>query len=231
MTVLLRGVADAVDLERPGALIEFRQPYVSPAVASYADVVRADDCPADALQNRRSILDLRLLASGQVVHADPVMWDPSAAPGAAARQLFGAFFGVPQISMPLASLPAAHRDEVAAVLGVWRELREVLLDGEITAGLPIDGYPSAAARLGETLVVGAYSGSVVDLDLEGVRRLIVLNASKSSDVAYRRAAPASSTAEIAIITGSASAAPVRVELTTRGFLTIPPWSIAELVID
>ncbi|MFC9558775.1 glycoside hydrolase family 36 protein [Agromyces sp. NPDC056965] len=231
MTVLLRGVADAVDLERPGALIEFRQPYVSPAVASYADVVRADDCPADALQNRRSILDLRLLASGQVVHADPVMWDPSAKPGAAARQLFGAFFGVPQISMPLASLPAAHRDEVAAVLAVWRELRDVLLDGEITAGLPVDGYPSAAARLGDTLVVGAYSGSVVDLDLEGVRRLVVLNASESSHVAYRRDAPASSTAELAIITGSASAAPARVELTTQGFLAIPSWSIAVLVID
>jgi len=231
MTVLLRGVADAVDLERPGALIEFRQPYVSPAVASYADVVRADDCPADAVQNRRSILDLRLLASGQIVHADPIMWDSTATPATAVRQLFGAFFGVPQISMPLAPLPTAHRAEVAAVLGVWRELSGVLLDGEITAGLPVDGYPSAAARLGDTLVVAAYTGSVVDLDLDGVRRLVVLNASGSGQLAYRCADGSPSTAGLSIITGAAAGtAPSSVELAAQGFLPVPPWSIAELAI-
>lgn len=232
MTLLLRGVADAVDLERPGALIEFRQPYVSPAVASYADVVRADDCPADAVQNRRSILDLRLLSNGQVVHADPIMWDPTASSDAAVRQLFGAFFGVPQISMPLVSLPAAHREAVAAVLGVWRELSGVLIDGEVTAGLPVDGYPSAAARLGETLVVAAYGGSVLDLDLDGVRRLVVLNASGSAQLAYRSSAPATSTAGLTVVTGAATGgAAGRVELERQGFLPIPAWSIAELVLD
>ncbi|MBM7829921.1 alpha-galactosidase [Agromyces cerinus] len=231
MTLLLRGVADAVDLERPGALIEFRQPYVSPAVASYADVVRADDCPADAVQNRRSILDLRLLANGQIVHADPIMWDPTAPSDAPVRQLFGAFFGVPQISMPLVSLPAAHRAEVAAVLRVWRELRDVLLDGEITAGLPIDGYQTAAARLGDTLLVVAYGASILDLDLDGVRRLVVLNASGSGQLAYRSSASTPATAGLTVLTGEARGVEsISVELTAQGFLPVPPWSIAELAI-
>ena len=77
MTLVLREIAAAVEAVRPGSLIEFRQPYISPAVAPFADVIRADDCPADADQNRRSTLNLRLLAISQVVHSDPVMWDPS----------------------------------------------------------------------------------------------------------------------------------------------------------
>ncbi|MFF2493183.1 glycoside hydrolase family 36 protein [Agromyces sp. NPDC058064] len=210
MVELLRGVADAVDIVRPGALIEFRQPYVSPTVAAFADVVRANDCPADADQNRMSVLDLRLLSRRQVVHADPIMWAPEAETDAVRRQLFAGFFGVPQVSMPLADLTAAHREAISESLALWRSLREVLLGGELELGLPARGYPAAQARRDGTLVVVDYESVLVELDLAGVDELVVVNASAIAGVPYR-------------VTSGGSQA-----LAAEGILDVPTWGISRL---
>ncbi|MGX5696283.1 glycoside hydrolase family 36 protein [Agromyces soli] len=206
MTELLRGIADAVDLVRPGALIEFRQPYVSPVVAAFADVVRANDCPADADQNRRSVLDLRLLAGRQIVHADPIMWAGEAGADAVSRQLLGGLFGVPQVSMPLAALTDEQRETVAARLAEWRSLREVLLGGELELGLPNRGFPTANARRDGTLVVVDYESALVELDLAGVRELVVVNASAIDGVPYR------------VVGGDAAALGA-----AEGILDVPAW--------
>ena len=63
------------------AAVEFRQPYVSPAIGAYGQILRASDCPADAVANRRKTIDARLLAVGQVVHGDMLMWGPSGGAG------------------------------------------------------------------------------------------------------------------------------------------------------
>ncbi|WP_052227011.1 glycoside hydrolase family 36 protein [Microbacterium mangrovi] len=227
MVELLREVADAVDAARPGTLIEFRQPYISPAVAPYADVVRADDCPADADQNRRSIVDLRLFADGQVVHSDPLMWDPTAGPEAAARQVLNAFFGVPQLSMPLADLPDDHRRTVADLIAEWVELRPTVLEGSLFAALPAEGYPVVGSRRGDALVVAAYQPRRLDLDLAGVRTLSVVNATASTSLPYALVGDGPDRATLRVH----GAKPVPVRLESQGFLPVPPWGIAHLDLE
>ena len=210
MVELLRGVADAVDVVRPGALIEFRQPYVSPTVAAFADVVRADDCPADADRNRRSVVDLRLMTREQIVHADPIMWAPEMGADAVVRQLLAGYFGVPQVSMPLSTLTEEHRRTIAERLAQWRSLRELLLDGRIEVGLPHRGYPVVQSRRDDVLLVVGYESAVAELDLTGVRELVVLNATHVPGVAYR------------VADGAVAA------LDAAGVLDVPAWELVRI---
>ena len=96
------------------AAVEFRQPYVSPAIGAYGQILRAGDCPGDAVVNRRSTIDARLLAVGQVVHGDMLMWGPTGGAGgrgpAALRLLVR---GAPD-------LHAAHCSDRRAGRGVGR---------------------------------------------------------------------------------------------------------------
>lgn len=224
MTLVLREISDAVDAARPGALIEFRQPYISPAVAPFADVIRANDCPADADQNRRSTLNLRMLAIDQTVHSDPVMWDPTAPVETVSRQLLNIFFSVPQISMPLDLLPEAHTVRATELLAEWRSLREVLLGGELRVGLPNEGYPVVSARLGSTLVVAAYQPRQLELDLEGISELVILNSTGSQALPYAGAATRSGTSR------TESGSETAVELAARGFLDVAPWGITRITL-
>lgn len=226
MVELLREVTDAVDAIRPGTLIEFRQPYISPALAPFADVLRADDCPADADQNRRSIVDLRLFADGQVVHSDPLMWDPTAGSDAPARQVLNAFFAVPQLSMPLADLPGAHRAAVAELLEEWEGLRGTLLGGRVFAALPAEGYPIVGARRDDAVVIAAYQPRVLDLDLDGVSTLSIVNATASTSLPYVMAG--SRGGAVRGILRTRGAGPIPMELAPRGFIDVRPWSVVHL---
>ena len=58
---------DVAAAGRGAVAFEFRQPYVSPAIASYGEVLRAGDCPGDSVVNRISTLNARMLSVGQVV--------------------------------------------------------------------------------------------------------------------------------------------------------------------
>ena len=67
---LLAEIRDRLaDARRDDVAFEFRQPYVSPAVARYGEILRANDCPGDSPVNRITTLDARLVSVGQVVHA------------------------------------------------------------------------------------------------------------------------------------------------------------------
>lgn len=166
-------------------LIEFRQSYIGPATAPYGNLLRAGDCPGDAILNRRSIVDTRMIAAGQVVHADPVLWDPRAGAEPAARQLLNAYFGVPQLSMELSSLPEEQRRAVRAVLSSWMRTRETVLFGALSAGLPSENYPVIQARHQNKLVVGVYQPMVVEIDLTGIDGVTVLNATAEATVVVR----------------------------------------------
>ena len=213
MTLVLGEIADAMDAVRPGALIEFRQPYISPAVAPFADVIRANDCPADADQNRRSTINLRLLAIDQIVHSDPVMWDPTAPVETVSRQLLNVFFSVPQISMPLDVLPESHRGRATELLTEWRSLRDVLLNGELRVGLPNEGYPVVTSRLGSTLVVAAYQPRQLELDLQGISELVILNSTASLALPYAATGTGYST------------------LGERGFIDVAAWGITRITLN
>lgn len=98
MTVLLDELRVALQAIRPGIMIELRQPYLGHGMAAYGNLLRASDCPADAVANRVKTLDAGLLALGGAVHSDMLMWDPDGSPESAARQLLSVLTSVPQLS-------------------------------------------------------------------------------------------------------------------------------------
>ncbi|MFD5463852.1 glycoside hydrolase family 36 protein [Kitasatospora sp. NPDC127059] len=158
-------------------VIELRQSYTGPAMTAYGNLLRANDCPADALANRVRTLDIGLLAPGGAVHSDMLMWDPQAAPEALARQVHGALFAVPQISARLADLPAPHREALAFWLATWRRLSPALTGGHYEPGRPDELYPQVSARHGEQWVIADYTGRPVALPVEPWRSLTLINAS------------------------------------------------------
>lgn len=165
--------------------IEFRQPYVSPAIAAYGQILRAADCPGDAVVNRRRTIDSRLLSVGQVVHGDMLMWGPTGGAEAVAQQLYGCWFSVPQISMRLADLLAEQTDALTGLLELWQQLAPVTLDGSLSVqGIErcYDLVQADRADLGQR-VIGRYVPTVVDLDAGG--EVTILNAVSAKTVVVR----------------------------------------------
>ncbi|WP_265520810.1 glycoside hydrolase family 36 protein [Oerskovia flava] len=146
---------------RPETVIEFRQPYAGPGIAVHSNAIRAADCPADAIANRCSIADLRMSEGAAAVHSDMMMWDPQASTRSVARQLYGGFFAVPQLSMRLADLSVDHRAVVRAFLSRWRSVRDVVLHGRFVPGAPEARFPVLRAELDGRVVVGVYQDVVV----------------------------------------------------------------------
>ncbi|WP_205302114.1 glycoside hydrolase family 36 protein [Nonomuraea montanisoli] len=179
MRVLLTELVTAVEAVRPGALIELRQPYTGPGMTPFGAMLRANDCPADAVANRVRTIDLGLLAVGGAVHADMLMWDPAAPARGAARQLIGAFHSVPQISARLGALSGEHRRMLAFWLERWRELRPVLLDGDVEPGRPDELYPVVRAALGERCVTSVTADHVVPVDAGRHSEITVVNGTSS----------------------------------------------------
>lgn len=193
MRVLLAEVRQAVG-ER--ALLEFRQPYVGPGMAGLADLLRADDCPADVTANRVRTIDIALLAVAGTVHGDMLMWDPRAGAHSAARQLIGSLHAVPQISARFAGLPEEQRRMVAFWLGEWRRLRHVLLDGEVEPGRPDELYPVVKAARGEECVITVSAERVVPVDSAAYRSITLVNGTGAGRLVLEVSGPGADVARL-----------------------------------
>ncbi|MGI5397273.1 hypothetical protein [Streptomyces sp. CA-251251] len=147
LTLLLSDLRTALESVRTDLLLELRQPYVGSGMAAYGNVLRAVDCPADAVANRVRTIDTALLAAGGAVHSDPLLWDTTAPVEAAARQLIGALHSVPQVSVRLDALPLSHSEALRFWLAQWRLLRPQLLDAAVDPGRP-DGLHAGALGAG-----------------------------------------------------------------------------------
>ena len=183
-------VCSVLRLDQAGhgdVVFEFRQPYVSPAIARFGQILRASDCPADSLVNLRSTIDCRLLTAGQVIHADPMMWGPSGGPAAVAQQIYAGMFAVPQISMRLVDLPDEQAKALAGLLRWWRDLAPVLLDGSIEVTGTERGYTTVrAVHTGlERAVVSVYAPIVVDLGADLPPHLTLVNATAAPSIVVR----------------------------------------------
>ena len=201
-------------------LIEFRQPYTGPAMLEYANLLRAADCPADAVANRVKSLDLALLAPGAAIHSDMLMWDATGTPEQAARQLLAVLHTVPQLSMRLADLPAEHRAMTAFWLGFWRERRELLTRGRLRAGRPDELYPLVTASDAERVVAILHSAQhLVPLDLRALREAAVVNATDADRVVL----DLSHHADVRLTVSDACGRTVRTENTR---LALGPISVA-----
>ncbi|WP_405021169.1 alpha-galactosidase [Kitasatospora sp. NBC_00070] len=163
MGLLLDELRTALEAVRPGVLIELRQPYAGPAMAPYGNLFRADDCPADAVDNRVRTIDISLLGVGGAVHSDMLMWDPLSTPQIAARQLIAVLHAVPQLSARLADLSAEHRRMLTFWLGQWRRLQPTLTGGALEPGRPDGLYQLITAVRDDECVVIVHEDRVVGL--------------------------------------------------------------------
>jgi alpha-galactosidase len=148
----------------PNVAVEFRQTYTGPLMRRFANMLRAFDCPNDALENRVRTLTLRLLAGTTPVHSDMLMWFPGDTVESAGLQLLNVLFAVPQISMRLDRLPEEQLEMLRFWLGFWRDQRDVLLDGRLRPLRPDANYPLVLAELGDTLIAAAYGQELVSVE-------------------------------------------------------------------
>lgn len=151
---------------KPELLIEFRQGYIGPAMRSYGNMLRAGDCPNDALCNRTAVLDLRLTSGRTPVHSDMLMWHPEEPAEQAALQLASVLFSVPQISLRLERTRAQQKKMLAFYLELWRQNKSLLLDGSLRLYDPQAFYSKASAQLGEESFTVLYTANTVQRETE-----------------------------------------------------------------
>ncbi|MEU0569398.1 glycoside hydrolase family 36 protein [Nonomuraea sp. NPDC005983] len=204
-------------------LIELRQPYTGAAMREFGNLLRAGDCPADAVGNRVRTVDLAVAGLESAVHSDMLMWDPKAPPQAAARQLLSVLHAVPQISVRLAELPADHRAMTAFWLAFWREHRDVLMHGALDAGRPDELHPvvivSDASR---AVLIFHAQRHAASLDPTGFAEVALVNNTDAERVLLDLTRPAVVRLDVSDVCGT----PVRSE-TTRlepgpQWLAVPP---------
>lgn len=158
---LLTDVMRCLRAIRPEIMIEFRQGYIGPLMRKYGNLFRAGDCPADSVNNRQRTIDLRLLAGNTAVHADMLMWHPGEPVEAAARQYLAVLFAVPQISVLLDRIPAAHQEMLKFWNRFWLENRDLLLDGDLEPFGIRSNYPVVRASTAGKRVLAVYEEHAV----------------------------------------------------------------------
>ncbi len=165
-------------------LIEFRQSYIGPSIRKYGNMLRVGDCPGDILSNRSQIINLRMTSGNTAVHSDMLMWSENDTVENAALQLANVIFSVPQVSMLIKNLPNEHIDMLKFYISFWKEYKNVLLNGKLTAKNPESDYSQACSTFGNTSVFAIYTNNVVEMKNSNI---IIVNASGLSSVIVKKA--------------------------------------------
>lgn len=158
---LLLDVKTRLQKLKPDILIEFRQGYIGPAMRCYGNMLRAGDCPRDALCNKTAILDLRLTSGRTPIHSDMLMWHSEEPVESAALQLASVLFAVPQISLRLDRISREQKQMLRFYLNFWQENRELLLEGKLTLSSPESFYSKATATLSDRELTVLYTDTTV----------------------------------------------------------------------
>ncbi len=158
----------------PEIMIEFRQSYVGPSIRKYGNMLRVGDCPCDILKNRIGIINLRMTSGKTAVHSDMIMWNSEDTAENAALQFASILYGVPQVSVRVDKLPESHYKMLKYYISFWREWKNVLLDGRLTARNPEANYSIASSVLGDKEVITAFTTPVIDVTAD---KSVAVNAS------------------------------------------------------
>ena len=156
-------------------LIEFRQSYVGPSIRKYGNMLRVGDCPGDVITNRSQIVNLRLTSGKTAVHSDMIMWNVNDTVENAAQQFVNILYSVPQVSMLINNLPVDHIDMLKFYIKFWKEHRDILLNGKLTAENPENEYSSVRATVDSTEIITPYTNNLVRV-LE--KTAIIVNGTK-----------------------------------------------------
>ena len=160
---LMTEVTSALTAINPDILIEFRQSYVGPSIRKYGNMLRVGDCPCDTLKNRMGVINLRMTSGKTAVHSDMLMWNMSDTVENAALQFASILYGVPQVSMRIDKLPEDHYRMLKYYISFWKQWKDVLIDGRLTAENPECNYSSACSTLGKKSVITSFTNPVVSV--------------------------------------------------------------------
>lgn len=177
---LLSDMMTQLQVLNPEVLIEFRQNYIGPAMRKYGNILRANDCPNDALSNRVRTIDLRLLAGSTAVHSDMIMWNRNESPERAALQLWATLFSVPQISVKPEDISKQQNQMLRFYLKFWNSHRELLMHGDFKPSQPQYLYPVVKVESADATLIALYQNNhIVDVSKLRTRKLTVVNATES----------------------------------------------------
>ena len=158
----------------PEIMIEFRQSYVGPSIRKYGNMLRVGDCPCDIIKNRLGIINLRMTSGKTAVHSDMIMWNTQDTVENAAMQFASILYGVPQVSVRVDKLPPDQHKMLEYYISFWKEWRDVLLNGKLTAMNPEAYYSIASSVLGDKAVVTSFINTVVEVK---TAKTVAVNAS------------------------------------------------------
>ena len=181
---LMSEVTLALKAINPDILIEFRQSYVGPSIRKYGNMLRVGDCPCDTLKNRVGVINLRMTSGKTAVHSDMLMWNTEDSAENAALQFASILYGVPQVSMRIDKLPEDHYRMLKHYISFWKEWKEVLLDGRLTAENPECNYSSACSTLGDKSVITSFTNPIISINS---KTAVAVNASMYTSLVIKGA--------------------------------------------
>lgn len=173
---LLAEIKERLTAVKSDILIEFRQPYTGPVMRRYGNMLRVADCPQDAMKNRAGIVDLRLLAPKTAIHSDMLMWNYDDTAESAALQFINVIFAVPQVSVLIEKLCEEHRKMLAFYLRFWKENRECLIDGKLSAENPESGYSLLTSETENKIIAASYIKNIMNIK-KAYNEIIFINGS------------------------------------------------------
>jgi alpha-galactosidase len=183
--VLMTDVTETLRAINSEVLIEFRQSYVGPAIRKYGNMLRVSDCPNDAICNRQDIVNLILTSGKTAVHSDMLMWNREDTVESAALQFASVLYGVPQVSVKIATLPEDHKKMLKYYLSFWRENRELLIDGKILAANPESAYSIVCSEKDGNAIFTSYTDTVIDCST--YNEIVAVNCSRSKKLILKGA--------------------------------------------
>jgi alpha-galactosidase len=180
--VLMTDLITSLQEIKPDIMIEFRQPYIGPAMRKYGNMFRATDCPNLASVNRIRTSDLRLLSAATAVHSDMLMWHYDEPVEVAALQLLNVMYAVPQISVRLEDIPEDHFKMIKFYTNYWLKNQSVLLDGQFHPYSPLTNYPMLKAAAENKIITTVFNEQIVTLETGKYEEMDVINAKTSSRI-------------------------------------------------
>lgn len=198
-----RSVPDAVDalmteiLRRlralkPDVLIEYRQPYLSPGIRRFGNMIRAIDCPGEMQKNIVRLSMLRLTSGETAVHSDMLEWHPGDTPERAAKPILASLFSTIQYSVVLSRMPESHLRMMKHWIDFTQRHREALLRGKFTACHPEAHYPIVWSESSAERIMAVYTENTVAPIFDD-KPTIVVNATGAASLVLELARPVSVT--------------------------------------
>ncbi|SNY94853.1 glycoside hydrolase family 36 protein [Flagellimonas pacifica] len=180
--VLMTDLVKSLQEIKPDIMIEFRQPYVGPAMRKYGNMFRATDCPNLSSVNRIRTSDLRLLSGSTAVHSDMLMWHYDEPVEVAALQMLNVMYSVPQISVRLEDIPEDHFKMIKFYTDYWLKNRDVLLEGDFHPTSPLTNYPILEGMTPDKKITTIFNDNLVKLETGAYKNVDIINAKISPQI-------------------------------------------------